>query len=161
MSDEFYDEYGDPIRDENIRSQMKALKAKAQRADELEAQLARRDTEVAFVKAGVPEDGIGRLFRDAYDGEPTVEAIKAKAAEYGIPGFNNQVPAQTQAADALNDELAAMRRAQGVTASGGEAITNPEQAFLSALQAASSAEEAEKVIEQFQSVTGIYLDRGM
>jgi hypothetical protein len=159
MSDEFYDEYGEPIRDENIRSQMKALKAQAKRADELEAKLAQRDLEVAFAKAGIPETGVGALLRDAYKGDANPEAIKAKAAEYGIPGFTSE-PVVSEP-DPLDDELASLRRAQGVTASGGESIVNPEQAFLTAMQSATSAEEVAQVVERFSSVTGIHLDRGM
>jgi hypothetical protein len=158
MSDEFYDEYGEPVRDENIRKQMKALKAQAERAAELEAKLAERDREVAFAKAGVPETGLGALLRDAYKGDPNPEAIKAAATEYGIPGF---APAPAPEPDTSEAELDALRRAAGVTASGGESIVDPQEAFAAALAAATTASEAEKVIEQFSSVTGLYLDRGM
>ena len=63
MPDDFFDEFGEPIRDENIRSQMKALKAKADKVSQLEAQLADRNLEIAFVEAGVSRDGLGALLR--------------------------------------------------------------------------------------------------
>ena len=157
MSDEFYDEYGDPIRDENIRSQMKALKAQADKAKELEAALADRDREIAFAKANIPDTGLGALFRDAYKGDTSVEAVKAKAIEYGILQSETSQPKP----DTSDAELDALRRAAGVTASGGEAIVDQEQAFLTALAAANTAAEAEAVVEQYSSVTGLYLDRGM
>jgi len=162
MSDEFYDEYGEPIRDENIRSQMKALKSQAKKAEELQAKLAERDLEIAFAKAGIPEEGLGALLRDAYQGEPNPEAIKAKAYEYGI--FQKETPPPAQAhseVDTSESELDQLRRAAGVTASGGESIVDPQQAFLTALASATNPEEAAKVVEQYSSVTGLYLDRGM
>lgn len=33
---------------------------------------------------GIPEDGPGKLFRETYSGEPTEEAIKTAALEYGL-----------------------------------------------------------------------------
>jgi len=157
MSDEFYDEFGEPIRDENIRKQMKALRAQAERAAELEAKLADRDREVAFAKAGIPETGLGALLRDSYKGDPNPEAIRAKAAEYGLPGFAEP----TSAPNTTDDELSELRRAQGVTASGGESITDPDQAFRTALASANSPEEVADVIERFSAQTGLYVDRGM
>jgi hypothetical protein len=157
MSDEFYDEYGDPIRDENIRSQMKALKAQAEKAKELETALAERDREIGFAKAGIPDDGLGALFRDAYKGEASAEAIRAKAIEYGILKAEGAM----QAPDTSEAELDALRRAAGVTASGGESIVDPQAAFLTALASANSADEAASVIDRFSAQTGVFLDRGM
>ena len=151
MSDEFYDEFGEPIRDENIRSQMKALKAQAKKAEQLEAQLAERDLQIAFAEAGVPRDGLGALLRDSWKGEP-----KAKAIEYGILGAP-----KVQEPDTSEAELDALRRAAGVTASGGESIVDPQAEFLTALAAATSPEEAERVITQFGSKTGLHVNRGM
>jgi hypothetical protein len=156
MSDEFYDEFGEPIRDENIRSQMKALKAQAKKAELLEAQLAERDLQIAFAEAGVPRDGLGALLRDSWKGEPNPEAIKAKAIEYGILGAP-----KVQEPDTSEAELDALRRAAGVTASGGESIVDPQAEFLTALAAANSPEEAERVITQFGSKTGLHVNRGM
>ena len=156
MSDEFYDEFGEPIRDENIRSQMKALKAQAKKAEQLEAQLAERDLQIAFAEAGVPRDGLGALLRDSWKGEPNPEAIKAKAIEYGILGAP-----KVQEPDTSEAELDALRRAAGVTASGGVSIVDPQAEFLTALAAANSPEEAERVITQFGSKTGLHVNRGM
>ncbi len=38
----------------------------------------------AFAKAGIPDSPAGKLFRKAYDGEPTLEAVRAAALEYGV-----------------------------------------------------------------------------
>ena len=156
MPDDFFDEFGEPIRDENIRSQMKALKAKADKVAQLEAQLAERNLEIAFAEAGVPRDGLGALLRDSWKGEPNPEAIKAKAVEYGI--LNAPAPSIPDTSEA---ELEALRRAAGVTASGGESIVDPQQAFLTALASANGEEEVAKVIEQFSPQTGLNLNRGM
>ena len=161
MSDEFYDEYGEPIRDENIRSQMKALKAQANKAAELEARLAESNLQIAFAKAGIPEDGLGALLRDSYKGDPNPEAIRAKAIEYKIPGFITESHVANQVPDPSDAELEQLRRAAGVTASGGESIVDPQAAFLTALAAASNADEAASVIERFSAQTGVFLDRGM
>lgn len=152
MSEEFYDEFGEPVRDENIRSQMKKLQAQANKAAELEAKLAERDREIAFAKAGIPEDGLGALLRDSWKGDPNPEAIKAKAVEYGILG----APKATEP-DTSEAELEALRRAAGVTASGGESIVDPQAAFLTALAAAKDEIEAARVIQQFGAQTGLNL----
>jgi hypothetical protein len=48
-----------------------------------EAEAAKR--ELAFLKAGIDLDSPGgKLLAKAYDGAPTVEAIKAAAVEYGV-----------------------------------------------------------------------------
>lgn len=157
MSDEFYDEFGEPVRDENIRSQMKALQAKARRADELEAKLADMGRDVAFSEAGIPKEGLGQLFRDAYKGDTSPEAIKAKAAAYGLPGFTQAPPAEPSVSD---DELAELRRAQGVTASGGESIIDPMAAYNTALAAASNEKEVLDVIQRFAGVNGLVVNDG-
>lgn len=38
----------------------------------------------AFAKAGIPDSPAGKLFRKAYDGEPTLEAVRTAALEYGV-----------------------------------------------------------------------------
>lgn len=54
------------------------------KAKELEAELNAAKRELALTRAGVPEQGTGALFRKAYDGELTSEAIQAAMDEYGI-----------------------------------------------------------------------------
>ncbi|RMH67984.1 MAG: hypothetical protein D6683_17410 [Actinomyces sp.] len=71
-----------------------ALKA----AREAEARAAEAERRAAFAEAGIPTEGVGALFRKAYDGEASVEAIREAAAAYGIlgagttPGTSDAVP---------------------------------------------------------------------
>ena len=54
------------------------------KAAELAAELESVKRELALTNAGVPSSGVGALFRKAYDGELTSEAIVAAMGEYGI-----------------------------------------------------------------------------
>lgn len=72
------------LRERGDKAEQKAAEAEA-RAAELERQL-------ALAEAGVPREGVGALFRKAYDGDLTPEAIKEAMGEYGI-GDAGTVPA--------------------------------------------------------------------
>lgn len=79
---------GQTRENRNIRQ----LREKAKEADNLkgeltkaqdEARTARR--ELAFLKAGIDtESNVGKLFAKAYDGDTSLDAVKAAAAEYGL-----------------------------------------------------------------------------
>ncbi len=87
-------------------------------ADEakLEAQNAKR--ELALMKVGIDlESPTGKLFAKAYDGEITVEAIRAAAGEYGLI-------ATSQTADVANDLAGIDRISQASTGSGGTIPTS-------------------------------------
>lgn len=60
----------------------------------------------AFAKAGIPDSPVGNLFRKAYDGEPTEQAIRAAAQEYGVlePPAPATPPAERDALLALQDD---------------------------------------------------------
>ncbi len=60
------------------------LKAKDDQIAELVKSGALRDRADLFREAGVTQEGAGKYFRKAYDGEETVEAIKAEAEAAGI-----------------------------------------------------------------------------
>lgn len=54
-------------------------------ADEAKAEAAKAKRDLALIRAGIDIDSpTGKLFVKGYDGEPTVEAIKAAASEYGL-----------------------------------------------------------------------------
>lgn len=68
-----------------------------------EAEAAKR--ELAFLKAGIDLDSPGgKLLAKAYDGAPTVEAIKAAAVEYGV--IQNEAPAVSAEELAAHDRVA-------------------------------------------------------
>lgn len=84
-----------------MRQHIKALEAdnKALREQVAEAAAARR--KLALIEAGVDlNTPTGQLFAKAYDGELTVEAIKAQAEQYGVvapPPATTASPAEQQA----------------------------------------------------------------
>lgn len=69
--------------EENLRR----LREKAARTDTLEETNAVQARKIAFLQAGVDfTKGTGKLLFDSNQGEPSPEAIKALAEEYGITG---------------------------------------------------------------------------
>lgn len=117
MADEFdLDSEEAQILDPNIRRELRDNRKRAADADK-ELQAARR--EVAFARAGVDDTTpLGRMFVRGYDGDATVDAIKAAAEE--IPGLLPAPPANSMSAD----ELDAQKRMAG--ASGGEGVGGPD-----------------------------------
>ena len=84
----------------------KLLREKAEKYDK-EVEPLRREN--AFLKAGIPDTPQGRLLQKAYDGEPTVEAIRQFAVEHGV----------IDAADeSLSEELDAHDRADRASSGG-------------------------------------------
>ena len=116
-------ESGEPDRNSRqfvrkLEQDAKEGKRAKKEADEakLEAQNAKR--ELALMKAGIDLDSpTGKLFVKAYDGEITVEAIKAAAGEYGLI-------ATSQTAEVANDLAAIDRVSQASTGSGGSVTTS-------------------------------------
>lgn len=78
---------------------IRTLREKARRADELESQIAARDRELAFTKAGInPEDPKFKYFAKGYEGEMTADAIKAEAIEAGFLSDAEQAQKNTELA---------------------------------------------------------------
>lgn len=76
-------------------------RAKAE-ADEAKAELAKVKRDLALAQAGIDVNSpTGKLFVKGYDGEPTVEAIKAAASEYGLLP-TSQAPDVKQELDAMD-----------------------------------------------------------
>lgn len=98
------------------------LEARASAGDEAVAELAQLRRELSFRDAGVdPTSKQGQYFMRGYDGEMTVEAIRAEASELGLTG-ENQIP-QTQTAP-LVDYGAEERIAMAADDAG--PVTNPD-----------------------------------
>lgn len=80
LSDE--NENTEPEEDRTPRGLRKALDRTDAKAKQAAAEAAAAKRELAFVKAGVDTDSkLGKLFANGYDGEVTVEAIRAAYAE--------------------------------------------------------------------------------
>jgi hypothetical protein len=91
------DEYDDDVQDEQPdNANIRQLREKAKRADELEAQLAAMQRNEAFRSAGLdPADKKASYFVKGYEGDLTPEAIRAAASEAGfIQAEQAQPPAQ-------------------------------------------------------------------
>lgn len=119
--------------------------AKADAAkDRAEADTAKR--ELAFLKAGIDLDTPqGKLFAKAYDGDPTADAVKASALEYGLIDAPS-VPAE---------ELAAHDRFAQASAGAGAGQAD-EDVYLSAIEKAES--EAE-VLAALAKISPDFIDR--
>ena len=143
--------------DPNIRKQLReAEKARKELAD-VRAELEAERREVQFSRAGIPETGVGALFRKAYDGSADAEAIRKSAEEYGILNSPTQEPVQATS----NGELEALRRAQGATIGTSGAMPDPGQEYLSALTEAKSPEEVMAIIQgQSGQSLGLWTSRG-
>jgi hypothetical protein len=141
--DETLEEQEPQVLDPNIRKQLREAEKARKEAEALRSELAHQKREIEFTKAGIPENGLGSLFRKAYDGEATADAIRAAAAEYGIL---QPTQAPTAAVPSTDVELEALRRAQGATI--GTSGVGPDlgQEFLSRLAEANSPEEVMKVV---------------
>lgn len=69
------------------------LRQRAEQAAQFEKDLAKRDREVAFLRAGIDTDTkLGKLFLGSYDGDLTPDAIKAEAKELGITPAGSPPP---------------------------------------------------------------------
>lgn len=123
------DEASDPA---GLRHRAEEAQSKTKEAETRAVAAERR---AAFAEAGIPSEGVGALFRKAYDGDVTLEAIQASASEYGISGqsaantspapsdgelqamstvasglASNEAPAQQSSESALNLEIVKIAR---------------------------------------------------
>lgn len=126
-------------------------KAKEAEAAKAEAQAAKR--ELALLKAGIDlESPTGKLFAKAYDGEASVDAIKAAATEYGLIGqsANPSTPAQAEPSVPA-DELAAHQRIASASAGANSAGQYDPR------DAVANAQSAEEVLAILQK-EGVQID---
>lgn len=69
------------VLDPKIRKQLKEARKTAKRVQELQDQLTAKDRELAFARAGIPDDPRGTLFSQAYQGELDPAKIQAAFAD--------------------------------------------------------------------------------
>lgn len=85
------------------------LESRAAAGDEAVAELAQLRRELSFRDAGVdPASKQGQYFMRGYDGELTVDAIRAEAAELGLVGESQTLPVQTAPVDYGAEQRIAM-----------------------------------------------------
>lgn len=123
----------------NIRAALGKLGDVERSRLEAEARYTALERELAVERAGIPNTPIRELFLKAYDGPSDPEAIKAKAAEYGLfdGGASQGVPA---------GELADHR--QIVQAGAGAIAPNAGQDLAEALRHAKTPAEVLAIVAQ-------------
>ena len=112
MPDDRYDDIDESDEEEDsglLRKLRKQVKEQGAAAESLAAENAALKREGAFRTAGIdPSDPKARYFVKGYDGEITVEAIKAEAAEAGLIGSpDSDIPADERASQDAAARLAA------------------------------------------------------
>ena len=85
----------------NDRKWVRDLEKRAKGAESAKAEAEAARRELAMLKAGIDLDTPqGKLFAKAYDGEASLEAVKAAAEEYGVIQAMNAIP--TEELDAID-----------------------------------------------------------
>jgi hypothetical protein len=110
-------------------SQMKKDLAEAQ------SRLEAIDRGKVFDDAGVPAEKTGALFREAYKGDLTAEAVKAKAIEYGL------IEPETPTPSVPAEELAAHQRSAETVG-----VVEPPPDALAKIAAATTPEELDAAL---------------
>jgi len=151
MSDNYIENDDFDIQDEDGQSEqpqsrkwVRDLEKRAKDADKIRAEAESAKRELALLKAGINLDTPqGKLFAKAYDGEFTVDAVKAAATEYGVlDAPTTQVPA---------DEFAAMNRIASAAAGG--QVHDPVD-YVSEISAAETPDQVLQVLAK----AGVSLD---
>jgi hypothetical protein len=151
LDQDFTDEETEHL-DPNIRAELRKSRERAREAEAAKAEADQLRRELAFTKAGIPEEGVGKLFRKAYEGETDPAAIIEAAREYGITG---QATQQTETVDAVREELEQHRAIVGATGTNASGPTQ-EQELLAAIQQGNSVEEVMQVINQMGNEAGLF-----
>lgn len=126
-----YDDDGNPIALEaqtggqpKESKDIRLLRQKADKHDEVVSERDLLKRENAFLKAGIPDTPQGRLLQRGYDGELTSEAIKSAAIEYGII----EAPAEDAEIDTDLETLGRVDKAmQGAPPSTGHNVLTPAE----------------------------------
>jgi ribosomal protein L12E/L44/L45/RPP1/RPP2 len=137
------------------RANIRKLEKAAQAGQSAQSELASLKRELAFRDAGIsPTNPMAKYFIKGYDGESTVEAIKAAAEEAGLlaaapPPPNPDAPPQQPNSQVRQDELVALQRANGMTAAPQAPSVSQEAAYFAALNAAKTPQEVMEVVQKF------------
>jgi len=127
-----------PVRDrmKQLETELAEVRAKA-----AEAEAAQR--KLAFIEAGVDiNTPTGKLFAKAYDGEFSLDAVKAAATEYGLIGETPKVNADSVEQRAWT--TAAQSHSTGAPAPGAGDIRE-------AIRKARNPQELQAIMAQFQA----------
>ena len=144
MSDNYTDE---TFTEESEQDSLKNLRAAANRAKKLEAELNQMKRQMAFYQAGIPQDDPRmQYFIKGYDGELEPDAIRSAATEAGFL----QVQAEAQEVPQENLVAAAEQRVMAASA-GAVAEDNSEAAALAKLESALAEGGVEAMLDVARS----------
>lgn len=144
MSDNYTDE---TLTEDNDQDSLKNLRAAANRAKKLEAELSQMKRQMAFYQAGIPQDDPRmQYFIKGYDGELEPEAIRSAATEAGFL----QPQAEPQETPQENPVAAAEQRVMAASA-GAVAEDNSEAAALAKLESALAEGGVEAMLDVARS----------
>lgn len=144
MSDNYIEE---TQVEDNEQDSLKNLRAAANRAKKLEAELNQMKRQMAFAQAGISSDDPKmQYFIKGYEGELEPEAIRTAATEAGF--LNVEQPAQS--APQENPVAAAEQRVAAASA-GAIAEDNTEAAALAKLEAALNEGGVEAMLDVARS----------
>lgn len=127
------------------RDDLRQLREKARAADDYQAKLVELERKVLFNEAGLNlADKGAQYFMKGYEGDLTVEAIKAEAEEVGL--FRKEEPKS----QVPQQEMQQHQQMNRTTAGGGDPSTEDYAALIAA---ASSAEEVMQIATRFNVPT--------
>lgn len=141
MSDanyEFEDDQVDQQPKDPVRAHLRKLEAENKRKDELLAEAEKARRELMFLKAGVnPDDPKAKYFVKGYDGEMSVEAIRAAAEEASY------IPSERKE---LEQDAAAFNRVAKAAAQG--ETSEPVLDYADKISKAKSPDEVMQLLSQ-------------
>ncbi len=144
MSDNYTEE---TFTEESEQDSLKNLRAAANRAKKLEAELSQMKRQMAFYQAGISQDDPRmQYFIKGYDGELEADAIRSAATEAGFL----TVEQPQQAAPQENPVADAQQRVMAASA-GAVAEDNSEAAALARLESALSEGGVEAMLDVARS----------
>ena len=140
MTENMPTEAEDSVSQESKPNWRRDLEGRAKAGDEAVVELAQLHRELSFRDAGVdPVSKQGQYFMRGYEGEMTVDAIRAEAAELGLSGETNTPSVRTPSIDYGAEQRIAM------ASDDAGPVTNPELDML--IRQTSSADELRALME--------------
>ena len=137
-----YDSDGNAVLNPRIREQ---LRSQEKQLAEMKKQVRTSELNAIYSELGIPNSGLAKLFRDGYQGDVSLDAVRNAASEYDglIPSANST---QTSQEPDRQAELDAIRRVNGAT----DPTNSPEAAEV--LQDALKRLKAAKNLEEFDDI---------
>jgi len=140
MTDEMPTEATDSVSQESKPNWRRDLENRAKAGDEAVAELAQLKRDLSFRDAGVdPSSKQGQYFIRGYEGEMTVDAIRAEAVELGLVGESNTLASPAPPIDYGAEQRIAM------AADDAGPVANPDLDTL--IRQTTSPEELQNLME--------------